>query len=463
MRQWEAASWAAGKSETEVIRAVGKAVARRVLQLTTTNDRVLVVAGKGHNGDDARCVSDHLPDRRLAQLEVKDPRSDLARLDALLDARPALIVDGLFGIGINRPLAPEWIRLIEKINQTQIPILAVDIPSGLNGDTGEPQGASVRASITLTVGAPKVGLIQAAASPYVGRLEMTDDVGLLPCPATSEIQWTIPADFARFPPPRPVAGHKGTFGHLAIIAGSRGFHGAAVLAARGAQRAQPGLITLLPQESVYLPVASQLQAVMVHPWENAKSLVDNCDAVLVGPGLAAAGLPDALRSQAVELWRNFPGPIIADASALAWLEPAEITAEPARLRVITPHPGEAGRLLGIPTAQVQAERVLTLRRLSRKFGGCWVVLKGSQTLVGRETGEVFVNSSGNPHLAQGGSGDLLSGYLAGLLAQPALRESPGLTLRYGVWQHGAAADKLSATRPNWVVEDLAMQLGCPAT
>ena len=129
------------------------------------------------------------------------------------------------------------------------------------------------------------------------------------------------------------------------------------------------------------------------------------------------------------------------------------------VRVLTPHPGEAARLLNAPVRQVQADRMTALREVSRRFGHCWVVLKGHQTLVGRNTGGVYLNGTGNPHLAQGGSGDLLAGFLAGLLAQPALQEHPLEALRYAVWQHGAAADALEANRANWVIEDLERVLG----
>jgi len=129
------------------------------------------------------------------------------------------------------------------------------------------------------------------------------------------------------------------------------------------------------------------------------------------------------------------------------------------IRGLTPHPGEAARLLRCSAAQVQANRLEAVRNVSRRFGNAWVVLKGHQTVIGRSSGEVWVNSSGNPHMAQGGSGDVLAGYLAGLLSQPGLQADPLKTIGYAVWQHGAAADYLQTTRPNWVVEDLVETLG----
>ena len=457
MREWEKATWAAGQTEAEVIRRVGGKIAELALRLTRPDDAILILAGKGHNGDDARAARGQLHDRRAETLDVTAPEKDLPKLEAAWSSRPALIIDGLFGIGLDRPLEGDWKRIIATVNKSKIPVLAVDLPSGLNADTGRPQGAAIEAVVTLTVGGPKIGMLQQSAWPFVGRLEVAEDVGLVSCPFQGELNWTLPGDFAGFPPRRGVAGHKGSFGHLAIIAGSFGFHGAAVLAARSAQRAQPGLITLFTQEISYRPVAEQLQAVMVNVWKPETRLPESTSAILIGPGLAAPEVTEALKAPTREFWRHSELPVIVDASALGWLESG--AAPKNTIRVVTPHPGEAARMLGKTVAQVQADRPQALREISQHFGNCWVVLKGHQTLVGRSTGEISVNSSGNPHLAQGGSGDVLAGFIAGLLAQPALQADVGMTLRFAVWQHGAAADALQAVRTNWVVEDLVAELG----
>ena len=461
MREWERATWETGQTEAEVIRRVGGKIAQRALQLTRPGDAILILAGQGHNGDDARAAREFLTDRRVETLDVTAPESNLPELEQALSQKPALIIDGLFGIGLDRPLADDWKKFIETVNRSGIPVLAVDVPSGLNADTGEPAspGVAMEAAVTLTIGAPKTGLLAHNAWPFVGRLEVADDVGLVPCPHTSELNWTLAADFQNFPPRRAAAGHKGTFGHLGIIAGSFGFHGAAVLAVRAAQRAQPGLITLFTQESVYHVVAAQLQAAMVNLWTPDLRLPDTVSAVLVGPGLAAPGLADVMSPTTTRrIWRHSLLPVIVDASTLDWL-PMGPSARNA-IRVLTPHPGEAARLLNSTKQQVQLNRPKAVREISRRFGNCWVVLKGHQTLVGRnEGGEIFVNPSGNPHLAQGGSGDVLAGYLAGLLAQRLLQTDVGKLIRYAVWQHGAAADKLQAARANWVVEDLIDELG----
>ena len=457
MREWEAATWATGQTEAEVIRRVGKRVARRARKLTRAGDTILFLVGKGHNGDDARAAAKQLDGRRAEVLEMFLPDTDLLPLESALQAKPALIVDGLFGIGLNRPLSESWQKIIVTINDSKIPVLAIDLPSGLNADTGETFGAAITAAVTLTVGAPKTGLLAPAAWPFVGRLEVAEDVGLVACPLISDLNWTRPEDFEHFPPARSVAGHKGDFGHTFIVAGSLGYHGAAVLAARGAQRAQPGLVTLLTPENVFYPVAAQLQAVMVNAWRPETNFPESASAVLAGPGLAALPVVDELRKALRHWWRDLNCPFVADASALDLL-----AAEPFQkkfIRVLTPHPGEAARLLKTSPQKIQADRVAALREISRRFGHCWVVLKGLQTLIGRSEGEIFVNPSGNSFLAQGGSGDLLAGFLAGLLAQPAMQAEVGKTIRYAVWQHGAAADRLTATRANWTVEDLAGEIG----
>ena len=457
MRRWEAATWESGKTEKEVIALVGKVVANRVMELTRPGDAVLLLAGKGHNGDDVRAMAEHLPGREVSLLSVTDPAKTRQKLPLDLDPAPVLVVDGLFGIGLNRPLDADWMQVIAQVNAKQLLVLSVDVPSGVDATTGEVQGAAIRAKETLTLGAAKLGLLRPSASEFVGRLRVAPDIGLVPYRETSDLLLGQAKDFNRFPPARPLGGHKGTFGHLGIVAGSMGYHGAAVLAARGACRAQPGLITLMTPLMVLGLVASQLQSVMVRPLVPGEITFKSITGLLIGPGLADKDLPEDLKETTRKMWVESSVPIVLDASALEWL-PSGAFLDKA-IRVITPHPGEAARLLNSTVDKVQADRVEALRTLSAKFGGCWVVLKGQHTLIGRNEGEVFINPTGNPGLGQGGSGDLLAGYLAGLLVQPLLREDVGQTIRYAVWQHGAAADELAAQAPNWVVEDLAKRIG----
>ena len=412
---------------------------------------------------DGRDIADWAPAgkknlRLLTTVGLPDPKTALKELaSACAIRRPALILDGLFGIGLSRALDEDWQKLIATVNELNALVLSVDVPSGLDADTGEMRGATINAAITLTLGAPKRGLLAAAAIPVVGRLEVATEIGLTSCPFTGKYHWTCAGDFEDFPPRRPCASHKGTYGHVTIFAGSLGYHGAAVLAARGALRAQPGLVTVFTPENVYLPVASPLQAAMVHPWKSAIDVPDSCSAILFGPGLAARDLPDHCKRNLNDFWTGSPLPVVVDASALDWLPAGGNFKE--SIRVITPHPGEAARMLSISTGTVQADRVSALRNLSARYGNCFVVLKGHQTLVGKSEGEIFVNSSGNPHLAQGGSGDVLAGYIAGLIAQKGLQAEVLRTIRYAVWQHGNAADRLCDHEANWNIEDLLNILG----
>lgn len=439
------------------MRRAGEAVARTAELMTAPGSRVLFLVGKGHNGDDAVFAREYLVGRTAELIRVLDPETGLRELEDHLRQRPALIVDGLFGIGLNRPLSGGWIRLIERVNESGVPVLAVDIPSGLSADSGLPLDVAVRATRTLTFAAVKQGLLKPGAAGFVGRLEVAEDIGLVPFPFSTDVNATSAADFVGFPPQRVVSGHKGSFGHLVVVAGSPGYHGAAVLVARGAQRAQPGLITLCAHEAVRVPIAAQLQSVMVYGGEDEIHLPDGATAVVVGPGLAGPEVRERYERVVRRLWQDSPLAVIVDASALDWLPEGPTPAE--AVRVITPHPGEAARMLKLSSAEVQQDRVMALRELSRRWGNCHVVLKGHHTLVGRGREEVFVNLSGNPHLAQGGSGDLLAGYIGGWLAQPELQRDVARVLQFAVWQHGAAADALLTRRPNFIVEELSAELG----
>ena len=454
MREWEQATWAGGVSEESVMRRAGAAVARMAERLTRPDAEILLLAGKGHNGDDARFAGEALAGRRVRLVNVTEPAAAILPVEAFTGG---LLVDGLFGIGLNRPLAGDWLKLVRAINQSRSRILAVDVPSGLDADTGEPLGDAVRAEVTLTFGAMKRGLLPAAAAPFAGRLAVAADIGLRPCPFDTELNWTLPEDFTGFPPARPVDGHKGTFGHLAVFAGSTGYHGAAVLAAQGALRAMPGLVSVFTTERAYPAVAAQLAQPMVHPWTPGTTLPKSCSAILFGPGLAGPDVPEPLRRELGRLWSESSLPVIADASALAWLPAGAVPA--ASLRVVTPHPGEAAARLRVSPAEVLAHRERSVRELSRQLGGAWVLLKGRHTVVGRAEGTLCLNSSGHPELAQGGSGDVLAGYLGGWLAQPLLRAEPERVLRHAVWEHGRAAETLAARGRPWTMLDLLSELG----
>jgi ADP-dependent NAD(P)H-hydrate dehydratase / NAD(P)H-hydrate epimerase len=400
MREWEQATWAAKRTPTEVISRVGHLITTQTRQLTRPGDPILVLAGKGHNGDDARQVVLNLTDREVTLLNVTDPKAALREFKSLLTLPPALIIEGLFGIGLKGPLEGDWARLINFINRSAIPILAVDVPAGLNADTGEPMGTAIRAAHTLTLAAPKQGLVKSHAASYVGRLELAPNIGLIACPLTSPLQWTLPQDFEDYPPPRAVDTHKGSHGHLVICAGSLGYHGAAILATRGALQAQPGLVTLVVPENIYLPVAAQSQAAMVHPWKAGISLPDSATALLFGPGMAATDLPPSLRSELCERWRNLPITVVADASALHWLPAGKTRAK--ALRVITPHPGEAAELLGTSIKTIQNDRPAALRALSGNsvmHGWCSKAIRPSSVAARATSSSIVPAIHGSPREA----------------------------------------------------------------
>ena len=457
MRAWERASWAAGVREQEVIARVGSEVARGVHRLAPRG-HVLLLAGKGHNGDDVRAALPHLPPGQASLLLVEDPAQALPALSHALQTRPALVVDGLFGIGLNRPLSPHWIRLVERINDAELPVLAVDVPSGMNAADGQSWGAIVRATETLVVGAPKSGLLAGHAARFTGRIRVTDDVGLVPWAAAgipdADIagHWGAARDFSDWPPRRPIDAHKGSLGHVLVVAGSVGYHGAAVLAARAALRANPGLVTVWTHPQTLVPVACQLASPIVQSWEPGRPMPASVTCVVAGPGLAGPGVEPWLVNQLVEWWSRAPVAMVADASALDFLPRGRTPLD--HPRVLTPHPGEAARLLGTTAARVQADRAASLRELQALFDGAWIVLKGHATMAGRTGRKPWWNSTGNPWLAQGGSGDVLAGFLGGLLAQPVLASDPDIAVRAAIFEHGAAADRLMERGPGWTTEDL---------
>jgi ADP-dependent NAD(P)H-hydrate dehydratase / NAD(P)H-hydrate epimerase len=458
MRDWEERTWRSGVLPEAVIRRVGDALAVQILDQTRPGDRVLLVAGRGNNGADVRASAPHLTERVVELVEVKDPVADFPALTQALERNPDLVVDGLFGIGLNRELGEAWCRCLRTLNDSGRPILSMDVPSGLNADTGGNWGAVVMAGFTLTVGASKRGLLAPSAWNAVGRLQVASGVGLVGMPEGEDGRdWVLAGDFHGFPPRRLVDSHKGSLGKAVVLAGSLGFSGAAVLATRAAGRARPGLLAALVPQEVQLPVSMTVPSAMVHPFAPDHPVLARASAVLAGPGLAAPDLSPAVKSEVLRLWRTFHGVMVVDASALAWLADLPYGGAPG-LRVLTPHPGEAAGLLDCAVTEVQADRPAALRKLARRYQSI-VVLKGHQTLVGGASGRIRVNSSGNPGLAQGGSGDVLGGFLTGLLAQPHLQLDPLKTVAYAVWEHGRAADRLEAQSRHWISEDLANEIG----
>ncbi|MCR9093639.1 MAG: NAD(P)H-hydrate dehydratase [bacterium] len=444
---------------------------------------VLVLAGAGNNGGDGFVVARHLfgegipvevvligdpeklpPDaaanwRRLAPFDV--PARAVAPEDAVdvvspRLARASVVIDALFGTGLQRDLTGGFAAVVEATNAARasgVRVLAVDSPSGIDSRTGAVLGAAILADETVTIALPKLGLVLEPGGRHARRIRVAR-IGIAdPDPdAPDRVElWNARAASSRFPD-RVAAGHKGTFGHVLVIAGSTGKCGAGALSSRAAARGGAGLVTFaypagleaelaaLPVEVMSAPVASTEEGGFALAGEKAAlELASSRDVVVLGPGLGRHPETDALvRKLLIEVDR----PVVLDADGLNALEGA-----PEQLRdrraatVITPHPGEAARLLGTTTVEINADRLGAVRRLSERSGAI-AVLKGARTLVANPAGRTVVTPTGGPALATGGTGDVLTGVIAALLAS-GLEALDAAAL--GAWWHGAAADGLPAS------------------
>jgi ADP-dependent NAD(P)H-hydrate dehydratase / NAD(P)H-hydrate epimerase len=437
----------------------------------------VVVCGPGNNGGDglaaARMLAEHigvrvftLPDPEAYRgdpavnaaraREARLPLETLARDGGLADLRGALsetdgVVDALFGTGLDRPLEGTAARAVRTINEAGRPVIAADVPSGLSADSGEIRGDVVRASATVAFGAPKLCHAFAPARDACGRI-VVHDIGIpsaLLHPLGHALFLATASGVRRLLPRRAPGAHKGDFGRVAIVAGSRGKTGAAVLAARGALRGGAGLVTVLCPASLEPVIVGALPEVMTSALPERSGALDTAagaelaarleefDAAVVGPGLGASPPTVAAVREAIRRARL---PLVLDADGLnAFAGHAPLLAEGMGAIVATPHPGEAGRLLGREAKEVQTDRLGAARELAHLTRSC-VVLKGEASLTATPDGKVVVNSSGTPLLATAGSGDVLSGVIAALLASGL--PSPDAAAA-GVWLHGAAGELLA--------------------
>jgi ADP-dependent NAD(P)H-hydrate dehydratase / NAD(P)H-hydrate epimerase len=361
-----------------------------------------------------------------------------ATVNAPPDVAPALIVDGLFGIGLARPPAAPYDGLIAWTNARRATTLALDVPSGIDADTGSARGTPVRATATATFLAWKPGLLTGDGLDCAGRVTLHALGIALEAPTGLRLIWDamaaqLPAVLRR--EQRGV--HKGTFGTLAILGGARGMTGAALLAGRGALACGAGKVQvgLLADDGPSVDTAA-LELMLRRPAE----ALAGADALVVGPGLGRDTTARELLVQALGL--RVPLVLDADALNLAARDRAlqDAIAGHAAAVLLTPHPAEAARLLGVPTAQVQQDRLSAAVRLAQRFDA-HVVVKGAGSVIADPDGTFAINATGNPALASGGTGDVLAGMLGALLAQKIDARD---ALRLGVCVHGAAADVLVA-------------------
>lgn len=375
-------------------------------------------------------------------------------------ARAGLIVDALLGTGLAAPVRGMFRRAIEVVNASAAAVVSVDVPSGLDATSGAVLGAAVRADMTCTFGLPKSGLVVHPGVVLAGDLRVVD-IGIPPAVVAAagvQVFLSEGQDFAGMIPQRAADSHKGTFGHVAVLAGSTGMVGAACMTARAALRAGAGLVTLGAPAALFPLPGAQGPEVMTAPLpdagqgvlgreslEAARALLRDVSVAALGPGLTVS--EETVRF-VTEILPAATVPVVVDADAITVLARALDVLGRVRCPVVlTPHPGEMARLAGSDTVAVQADRLGCARAFARARG-VFVVLKGARTVIAAPDGRAWVNPTGNPVLAAGGMGDVLTGMIAGLIAQGI---DPLQAALCAVYTHGRIGDDLARRRAGFGV------------
>jgi ADP-dependent NAD(P)H-hydrate dehydratase / NAD(P)H-hydrate epimerase len=476
-----------GISSLALMENAGSGVARFIAQRWAdfAQRRIVALCGKGNNGGDGFVAARRLRDlgakpelylladpdemRGDAATNCKRWQDSSAELHVVRDssawqnvkavmASADIIVDALLGTGTRGAVAGLLGEVIADLNQRRGPVrsavVSVDIPSGLVADTGEANGPVVKAAYTVTFTAPKTGMISGASANYVGQLyvhdigsppELIEEVG------KGTVRWIDAREVRQFAVPRRTDGNKGNYGHALIVAGSVGKSGAAVLASWAALRVGAGLVTVANPEPVLPIVAAHTPEIMTEPlpatdtgtismrsfeYDRFDKIVKGKRVLGIGPGLTTQ---DETQQFVHAVVGKRAVPIILDADGLnAFAGRAHELKSGAGPIALTPHPGEMARLMGCEIKDVQARR-LEVARKSAADWNAFVILKGHQTVVASPDGQVFVNSTGNPGMGTGGTGDVLTGMLAGLTAQFGTSDWVRV-LGFGVYLHGLAGD-----------------------
>jgi NAD(P)H-hydrate epimerase len=442
--------------------------------------RIAIVAGKGNNGGDGFVIGRHLlnkgiPIKVFLLTESKSLRGDaetnyqiFSRMKGEVISIPSskdyqkvkkdlekfdLLIDGIFGTGLDAEVRGYYREVIDHLNTLKKPIVAIDIPSGLAANTGKPLGTAIRASLTITFGLPKVGHLISPGIDYVGEVKVID-IGIPKSLVDEEKIQThlLEEEEIRkwLSVPRRLDTHKGDYGHLLVIAGSVGKTGAAAMACEAALRMGAGLVTLAIPKSLNAIMEMKLTEVMTEPLPETpkqtlslrafNSLLRLCEkkrSVIIGPGI---GTFKETQSLILKLIKTLDIPIILDADGLTALSTQPKTLPAAnRSLILTPHPGEMARLINSTAKEVQEDRIGVSRKFSQS-NHVHLVLKGFRTLIATPKGEVFINPTGNPGMASGGTGDVLTGMIGGLICQ-------GFdiltSLQISVYLHGLAGDNVA--------------------
>lgn len=454
--------------------------------------QVTIVVGPGNNGGDGLVIARlfHLQGGRpevfmlVAADKLKgDARTNFERLAQLpvpvhylLDndtinpikdplAKSWLVVDSLFGTGLTRDIAGRFAEVIRAVNEADRPVVAVDIPSGLCSDTGRPLGICIRAELTVTFGLAKTGQVSYPGKTYVGELVIAD-IGI-PSEAVQQLETgceLLDDQIGTFLPLRTPNAHKGTFGHLLIIAGSTGKTGAAILCANGGLRCGTGLVSLcVPHdlnpifettlcEAMTIPLPSSKGSFSIQDYAQIEEAVVGKTSIALGPGI---GVEKQTAELVKKLYRECNRPMVVDADGLNILaEHTEMIQNPPAARILTPHPGEMARLSGSSSADIQNNRLQAARDFAVQ-NKIYIVLKGAATIIAAPDKRIAVCPTGNPGMAAGGMGDVLTGIIGGFLAQGL---SPWAAACLGVYAHGLAGDKLAAHNNDYFAGYLASEL-----
>ncbi|MDH7511537.1 MAG: NAD(P)H-hydrate dehydratase [Clostridiales bacterium] len=454
----------------------------RVLQALfpgLAQEKIVIVAGKGNNGGDGLVVARHLRNHGARPQVLLLGSKGEVRGDAALNLKIALavgvavkevrsfsdwkkqqkalqeaaiIVDAIFGTGLVKPAAGLYATAIESINKTRAFKLTVDIPSGLSSDTYEVIGPAVKADLTVTLAAPKIAHVLPPAEEFVGDFVVAD-ISIPPFVFDDEalkLEMVEKASLLACFRKRKRESHKGNYGHLFIIAGSLGKTGAAALAARAAYKTGAGLVTVGTPRTCLPIVARSMMELMTEPLAETEEktissealprvldLIKEKDAVIIGPGISTQ---ESTRRFVWNLIPKIRQPLVIDADALNILsQKQELLKKLPKPAILTPHPGEFARLLGLTVPEVLGKRLELVPCFAQKHGVI-LVLKGYRTLVGAPDGRVFVNPTGNPGMATGGTGDVLSGMIGSLLMQ---QKDPLMAALAAVYLHGMSGDLAS--------------------
>jgi len=471
-----------GVNGFDLMQAAAASAFRRLVRIWPDASSLLVLCGAGNNGGDGYLVAANAkrhgidvhcvavaPVEKLkgdARKAWQKAEADGVEVQALGDGdqdlsklpfdRVDLIVDAMLGTGATGAPREPFAGIIDRCNQAATPVLAIDVPSGLDSTRGTVAGVAVRAEVTVTFIALKVGLFTGAGTECCGQLifesldtdEWASESGQRP--VAKRVDWS---SMALSLPRRPANAHKGRFGHVLVVAGERGFGGAGILAAEAAARSGAGLISLATRGEYVGAALARCPSIMakaVTHGSELQPLIEAASVIVCGPGIGRGAWGQQMLQQVIASGK----PRILDADALNLM--AGRAARPSDDHVLTPHPGEAARLLGCEVSEVESDRLAAATRLQQRYGGV-VLLKGAGTVIASEQALPVIVSGSNPGMATGGMGDVLSGLVGSLMGQCGdLRQAAML----GAALHLAAADVASETKgfmgllPNDVIDSL---------